>query len=325
MTLTNKARCAALALLLTGCHKSASPSASVDTPVTPVSTEVKEDTTITPAAAWQEHWDVHTQLLTRKYYSKNLAVYFDKDVKATITWPFTYLDSAWQYTKKNYGLFGKDPHLYAIFHAGKYSGGHPSTVFDESHDYRNVIDCGSDDMNAWITGIDNDIDLTTHEIGHIVEGSSRATHNSPAFPLWQDSKWMEIYQYDVYLGLGRNSDAQRWAAMMTADSHHDDFPQANTHWFRDWWLPVYNQYGGTKVLSNFFLLLSKNFPSKTLADGTKEYTRDMNWGELIHFWSGAAGANLKAQATKAFGWPDTWEIQFKRAQADFPGITYSNQ
>ncbi len=72
------------------------------------------------------------------------------------------------------------------------------------------------------------------------------------------------------------------------------------------------------MLNRFFVLLAQYFPK-----GGKDYTREMNWGEFVHFWSGAAGVNLKAQATSAFGWPAEWETQFVQAQRDFP-FTYTN-
>jgi len=81
-----------------------------------------------------------------------------------------YLHDVWVYVKRTYGQFGDDQHLYAIFHTGKYGGGHPATYFDEFKSYRNVIDCGSPASNAWESGQGNDLDLTTHEVGHIVEG-----------------------------------------------------------------------------------------------------------------------------------------------------------
>ncbi|BAV09997.1 hypothetical protein SAMN05421788_1011427 [Filimonas lacunae] len=277
------------------------------------------DTAVPPPATWQEHWLEHKQLLTRVYYDTSIAVYFDADVNRAITWPPNYLANVWNYTKRVYGKFGNETRLYAIFHAGKYSGGHPSTYFDASHDNRNVIDCGSSSATAWTAGTGNDLDLTTHEVGHIVEGASKGVHNSPAFGLWGDSKWMEIYIYDVYKGLGMENDATRWYNLVI--NGKDDFPVANTQWFKNWFYPIYTKYGGAKVLNNYFVLLSKHFPKKTI-DGGTEYMRDMNWGEFFHFWSGAAGVNLKAQATTAFGWTATYQQQFENAQADFPGITY---
>jgi hypothetical protein len=280
-----------------------------------------------PAATWKEHWFDHVQQVNRVFYDSSIVVYYDKDVRADITWPKTYMAQAWNYTKKTYGSFGNDSRLYAVFHAGKYSGGHPSTYMDASHDFHNVTDCGSGDMNAWVSATGNDIDLTTHEIGHIVEGSAKGVHNSPAFSIWHDSKWMEIYQYDVYLGLKRNDDAIRWHNMKLSTT--DNFPRANTHWYRNWFYPVYTQYGKTAVLNNFFSLLAKHFPKRNYNNGTQiypEYSRDMNFSEFVHFWSGAAKSDLKQLALTAFGDKDeqgnNWVIQLEKARTDFPDITY---
>jgi hypothetical protein len=270
-----------------------------------------------PPLNWQEHWFEHNQLVTRVYYDSILAVYYDKDVSRTINWPFSFIKDVWQYTRKTYGYnFGTDPRLFAIFHTGKYSGGHPAYYYDAGYDNRNVIDCGSSLANAWAGGSGNDLDLVTHEVGHIVEGAANGTKGSPAFSLWKDSKWMEIYIYDVYKGLGKTADADRWFNMM--NNTVDNFPRANTQWFKNWFYPVYNQHGGSQVLNKFFKLLAAHFPK----DGNQKFTRDMNWGEFIHFWSGAAGANLKGLATTAFGWPASWETEFNNARTQFNMINY---
>ena len=272
--------------------------------------------TVAPPATWTEHWFEHNQKLTRTYYDDDVVIYHDPDVDPTVTWPGQFMGDVWRYTKSTYGNFGRDGRLFVVMHTGKYSGGHPSTYFDASHDYRNVIDCGP---GPWTTYDYNALAIPTHEVGHIVEGASKGAHNSPAFGLWGDSKWMEIYIYDVYRGLGRPADAQKWHDEMMP--HSDNFPRANTHWFRDWFFPIYDQYGQTQVLNRYFALLSQNFPK---SDNGIDYSRDMNWGEFVHFWSGAAGKNLKPLATGAFGWPDDWEKQFQKAQKDFPGVTYTN-
>jgi hypothetical protein len=262
----------------------------------------------TPPATWQEHWFEHNQLLNRKFYDNDVAVYYDNDVSNSITWPNTFLGDVWRYTKSVYGNFGTDPHLFAIFHTNKYSGGHPSTYFDASHDNRNVIDVGP---GPWTSGTGGDLDITTHEVAHIVEGASKGIHGSPAFPIWGDSKWAEIFIYDVYLALGKTSEATRWYNQMQNTT--DNFPVAGTHWFRDWFYPIYNNYGGTQVLNRFFQMLAQYFPKSG-----NSYSRDMNWGEFIHFWSGAAGVSLKPLATAAFGWTSTFETQFNQARNDFP-------
>ncbi|WP_205510719.1 T9SS type A sorting domain-containing protein [Longitalea arenae] len=278
---------------------------------------VQTITAQTPPATWQEHWFEHNQLLSRKFYDNDVAVYYDNDVSNSVTWPYTYMGDVWRYVKNVYGNFGSDPHLFAIFHTNKYSGGHPSTYFDASHDYRNVIDVGP---YSWTSGTGGDLDITTHEVAHIVEGASKGIHGSPAFPIWGDSKWAEIFIYDVYLKLGKTSEATRWYNQM--QNQTDNFPVAGTHWFRDWFYPIYNNYGGTQVLNRFFELLAQHFPKNG-----NSYSRNMNWGEFIHFWSGAAGVSLKPLATAAFGWTSTFETQFNQARNDFPfaygtGVAY---
>ncbi|NTS41835.1 hypothetical protein HRG84_13040 [Flavisolibacter sp. BT320] len=304
-----------------GCSKKGPGSVASDSTQPPLAT------TPAPPATWQEHWFEHRQLLARVFHDTTVVVYFDKDVLPSLKWPNDTLARIWNYTKKTYGSFGKDARLYAVFHTGKYSGGHPSTYMDASHDYRNVIDVGSSSLNAWITGAGNDLDIVAHEVGHIVESAVKGVHRSPAFPIWHDSKWMEIYQYDLYLGLGWKADAQRWFNLMEAKK--DDYPRANTRWFVDWFYPLYTQHGGSKVLDGFFALLAKHFPKQSYYNGATtypEYSRDMNFGEFIHFWSGAAKADLKDLALQAFGDKDEkggdWRVQLAQAKKDFAAITY---
>ncbi|UYZ63111.1 peptidase inhibitor family I36 protein [Hymenobacter weizhouensis] len=263
-----------------------------------------------PPTTWQEHWFDHNQLLSRVYYDDEVAVYYDKDVSRSITWPNTYLADVWRYTKQVYGSFGGDSRLYAVFHTGRYSGGHPATYFDAHHDYRNTIDGGP---GPWTSGANNDLDLMTHEVAHIVEGACKGVKGSPAFGIWKDSKWAEIFNYDVYRGLGRTSDATRWYNLMIKQA--DNFPRSNTYWFRDWFYPIYSNYGEAAVLNRYFELLAQYYTRTNNKYGS------MNWGEFVHFWSGAAGVDLKPLATQAFGWPAEWEQQFAQAQRQFP-FTY---
>ncbi|ACU60064.1 T9SS type A sorting domain-containing protein [Chitinophaga pinensis] len=266
----------------------------------------------TTPATWQEHWFEHVQLLQRVYLDNDLALYYDNDVSRSVTWPNQFLSDVWRYTKKTYGSFGTEPQLYAVMHTNKYSGGHPSTYFDASHDFRNVIDAGP---GNWTGATEGDHNLLTHEVGHIVEIGSKNTHGSPAFGIWGDSKWAEIYIYDVYKGLGLTTYQNSVYTQFTAG--RDNFPRANTAWFRDWFYPIYNQYGGTQVLNRYFVQVALYF-----ARSGSEYNGGMNMGEFVHFWSGAAGVNLKSLATTAFGWTSEYETQFVQAQQKYP-FTYS--
>jgi hypothetical protein len=281
-----------------------------------VSAGVRADASRTPPETWQEHWFEHKELLKRVDYNADVAIYFDARVKPEAKrWITPFMTKLWQYTKATYGPFGPEGRLYCIFHEGQYSGGHPSTYFDASHDFRNVSDSGPGPWDAPA------YDIPSHEVGHVVEGASNGVHGSPAFPLWHDSKWIEIYQYDAYKALGMTADAQRLFDKFTATE--DDFPRAGSHWFRDWYYPIWRDYGHAKVLAAYFKLLAKHYPKKTEGNGrTKAYAHDMNWGEYVHFMSGAAGRDLKPLATKAFGWPDEWERQYREAKKKFPLVRY---
>ncbi|WP_216848935.1 discoidin domain-containing protein [Pedobacter sp. L105] len=281
-----------------------------------------------PPATWQEHWFEHVQLLNKVFSDTSVAVYFDNDVSRTITWPNTYLAQVWNYTKQKYGSFGTDSRLFVILHTGRYGGGHPSTYMDASHDYRNVIDCGSNSTTAWLSGTGNDLDLTTHEVGHIVELASKNIQGSPAFNIWHDSKFMELYIYDVYQGLGRTADAQRWYNLVLGNS--DTYPRANSHWFKDFWYPIYTQQGNPASINNYFTLLSLYFPTQTVSNGItniSKYSRDLNFGEFVHFWSGATGIDLTPLALTAFGNLDEqgndWLAQLQQAKLTFPALVYS--
>ena len=261
-----------------------------------------------PPDTWQEHWFEHDQLVSKVFMDADVAIYFDKDVNRNITWLNKFTGDVWRYTKQTYGDFGGQPHLYAIYHAGKYGGGHPSTWWDAHHDYRNVIDIGQN--GDWQTQGGWNYDVIAHEIAHIVELGSKGVHGSPAFGLWKDSKWAEIFNYDVYVNLGMTTVANTTYADLINKS--DDFPRSNTYWFRDWFYPIYSKHGGNKVLNNYFTIVAKNFPKNG-----NNYSRGMNWGEFVWFWSAAAGTDLKPLATQAFGWPAEWEAQYVKAKADF--------
>ncbi len=269
-----------------------------------------------PPKTWKEHWFEHEQVVKLVASNEDVAIYFDDDMpKETLDWIEPFLTKAWQYTKTTYGSFGPDGRLYAVFHKGKYGGGHPSTYFDRTHDNRNVIDCGA---NSWDASM---LDMPSHEIGHIVEGANHDVHESPGFDVWKDSKWIELYQYDLYTALKLDKHAQRVSRKFSQQS--DNFPKRNAHWFRDFFHPLWRDHGREQLMAKFFRLTAERFPKEPERDGVRQrYTRRMNWGEFLHFMCGAAGKDVRTQAKKAFGWKDEWEEQFKQAQVDFPDVMY---
>jgi hypothetical protein len=267
-----------------------------------------------PPSTWQEHWFEHRQNLQLIAFNDTVALYFDTDVnRDAAKWMLPYLTNMWQYVQqtydKNHTTKLTADRLYSIHHEGKYFGGHPSTMYDASHDFRNVSDVGGQNWTS------PQYEVVTHETGHIVEGVGSGKHGSPAFGLWQDSKWMEFYIYDAYVALGMTNEAQAFYNKNITKA--DSFPQANTHWFRDWFYPLWRDHGHAAVMVKFFQLLGQYFP----ANG-QNFSRGMNWGEYVHFTSGAAGVDLKPQAMKAFGWPASYEAQYQQARKDFPNIKY---
>lgn len=228
--------------------------------------------------------------------------------KTKAAWIMPFVSNVWKYSLATYGSMGPE-RVYAIFHQGKYSGGHPSYYYDASHDNRNVSDVGGGNWN------DGNWDVTSHELGHIVESTaSHSKYGSPAFGLWKDSKWMEFYQYDVYVGLGMTQHAKVVFDRFTAQT--DDFPRAGTRWFRDWFYPLWRDYGHAQVMVRFFGLLEQHYAAQNKRMG------NMTWGEYIHFTSGAAKKDLKPLATTAFGWPADWDTQLAQAKQKYPQITY---
>lgn len=122
--------------------------------------------------------------------------------------------------------------------------------------------------------------------------------------------------HDLYTALGMHRDAQRVYHQFMSNT--DDFPRAGTRWFRNWFYPLWRDCGQAAVMAQFFRLLALHFPRSQ----DETYIRRMNWGEYIHFTSGAAAADLGSQAARAFGWRGEWTDQLERAREQFPGVTY---
>jgi len=277
----------------------------------------RTDKTISaPDSIWKEHWFEHNKTLKFVGGNRDVAAFYDENMPPEVQWPIAIMGKCWAYVKRNYGDFGQDPRLYVILHrsSGKdYAGGHPSPFFDKSHDYRNVIDCG---LQQWDNPTGEQIGMPIHEMGHIVTSASHASKGSPSDALWGDSKFMEIFNYDVLLNIGMEKEAQKVYIQM--QTQYDDFPRSGTQWFKNWFFPIYDRHGQGKVLNKYFELLALNFPKNR----NGRFMRDINFGEFVHFWSGAAGTDLKDTAEKAFGWSPEYELQLRQAQKDFPTLPY---
>jgi hypothetical protein len=260
------------------------------------------NTTLTaaPRVPWQEHWFSHDEALLLNYSNSSVNIYFDAAVNPSINWMNADFTNVWEYVKQNYGSFS-DPKLNMIFHSESgYSGGHAAATFDSDHDYTNACDLGG----QWAAREGWNLHASIHEVGHIVEGGSKSVHRSPSFPIWGDSKWCEIFIYDVMKRLGWEADAQQAYNDFVVKA--EGFPRQDTYWFRDWFLPIYEKGDSSAALNRYFDLLAEYFPQHN-----GDYT----------FWSGAVQFSLEYQADTAFGWSKDLEMQFRQAQIDFP-FTY---
>jgi hypothetical protein len=269
---------------------------------------------VTPPEAWKEKWLDHTKDLERVYFNEDVAVYFDAEMPRTATWTYAFMTDVWKYVKTVYGDFGEEGRLYVVCHTADGRIGRTGNIFDEATSHRSLSDV-TGSAEDWTTMSEWAKDAHVHEVGHVVEGSSHGVHESPAFDVWGDSKWAEIFQYDVYKGIGRIEDADR-----LYDQYMDtkaDYPVPDTYWFRDWFYPIYDQYEQAATLNKFFELLSLYFPKSG-----QSYARRMNMGEFVHFWSGAAEDDLQGLAEDAFGWTEEWQDQLDQAKLDYPNIVY---
>lgn len=298
-------------------------------PVDEVAVEESGNTLPAPPATWQENWFEHDQVVKRVFYNDRIAVYFDDDVDTVqTTWMFPFIDTVWSYTRSVYGDFGESDttnRLFAIFHTGKYGGGHPFMYYDANRMYRNGIDIGSG-ADAWINQTNWETNTIIHEVAHVVEMAGKGVKNSPAhWSIWGDSKWAEIFVYDVYKNTHMTSKMND--AYTDFYNTTDNFPRANTAWFKHWFLPIYQQFNEATVLNAYFEALAAAFPKRPYPVIGQEYTRELNFGEFVHFWSAASGVNLSTRARLAFGPNDrnnaSWLTQFTQAQADFGSLSYA--
>lgn len=259
-------------------------------------------------------------VVTRVYYDDQIAVYFGEGMDPTVNWMNAYIRDAWVYMKKTYGAFGPDPRIYVVAHENPaYDYATVNTRFDAGFGYRNVIDLGG--SWDWNRPEQVNFEVITHELAHIVEGGSKDTKESPSFEFWSDGPWPEVFIYDVYRALGKDAWAKAWFDRMQANTNGHFFGDGQYYFFRDWFYPIYKNYGGAAVFDRYFTLLSQCFPKlDTEVEGgraAKAYARRATYGEVLHFFSGAARTNLKAQYTKAFGWDAQVQREFAEAQRTF--------
>lgn len=261
-------------------------------------------------------------IVTRVYYDDDIAVYFGEGMDPAINWMNDYIKEAWMYMKETYGYFGEDPRIYVVAHDNQeFSTATINTRFDAGFGYRNTIDLGG--AWDWENPQQINYEVITHELAHIVEGGGKNVGgSSPSFIFWGDGPWPEIFIYDVYKGINRDEWAQNWFDRMqtSTGTHLGGGPRY--YFFRDWFYPIYDQYGGAELFNTYFTLLSENLPLRPRNvpgnEEAVEYSRRMPFGEVLHFMSAAAGTDLTSLYQDAFDWSEEREIELADAQQAFP-------
>jgi hypothetical protein len=262
-----------------------------------------------PATTWKEHWGDHTELLRRVHYDDCIALYVDGGVDpSTLDWLVSFLNRSWEYSLATYGQMGNE-RLYVVVHQGQHEGGHVATFIQTSHDGHATIDMGA---STWSEG---DLDLPARLLGFLVDaqgahtkfGAPKAWHYELGFAL--------IYQYDLYLALGL--DAAATEAQLVFDEYQNSAPSPGVHWFRDWFHPLWRDYGRAQLFVRYLSLLEQYYPASD-----DMWMLPMSYGQYLHFMSGAAGVDLAPVARSASIWRADFDAQIAIAKLQFPEITY---
>ncbi|GAV01852.1 hypothetical protein RvY_12496 [Ramazzottius varieornatus] len=284
-----------------------------------------------PAAAWKEHWEEHVQLLNLFAYDDHVAVYFDEllsqrrgdsDVPVN-RWLFEYVGQVWRYAEQRFGPLSQrnDSRFYTVFHVGRYNGCHLATQVEATHDYRHVLDCGSDTRTLWSTNATSSRINVSWGVSSITILFARGVYGNPMQSIDQFAL-RDMVRYDMCRGIS-DIEVTQLHFEEVIDSPQST-PRANSFWLRDFYLPLYNSYGQTTVLKNYFDLLSANFPTIIDENGSTRYApANVTLGVVIHFWSGAANTSVKYLAAKAFGWSVKDGLDFRQARKAFPNIRYA--
>jgi len=237
----------------------------------------------------------------------------------------------WKYVFECYGDELSDSCLHVLLIPMEEGGGLAS-IYDyrsSSSFYRNMVYIKAN--KSWFKNRSESgyiYDVMAHELCHIVEGVGGGYNGSMFYPIWGDSKWAEILQYDVFTALG-SSRAASWHSSYTVGTNPGggaDYPDSErtSYWYRDFLYPTYNLYGKTAMLKKFWKLQGQYYKMKngSFQGNSANPGGRGNLGELIHFWSAAAGVDVKPFAIKAFGWNDQFEYWLQQAKIDYPELIY---
>jgi hypothetical protein len=263
-----------------------------------------------PPLTWQEHWLDHSELLDRVHYDDCIALYFDQEVDPEAKdWLVSFLDRSWSYSLAAYGAMGPE-RIYVVVHQGSHYGGHTATFIEASHDRHATIDMGA---IAWIDG---SYELPATLLGSLVDTEgARTKFGAPGRARYGLQGFVSIYKYDLYSGLGLDEAAA--VAKLVYDAIASGQPSSDSHWFRDWFYPIWRDHGHAQVFAQYLALLQAYYPA-----GADMWMPTMTYGEYFHFMSGAAGTDLTPLAKEHFELPPGFEAELARAKQAYPDIKY---
>ncbi len=263
-----------------------------------------------PPRALVEDWSDHDEVLNRQVLNGFVGVFFDPEVDRTSEWTFDFFGNIWPRTLSVYGRYGEPSSLYVVAH-GEDKSTYYGTYLEAGSGKRNIIDFPLTSTEFDSQTADEALAL----LAGVVESAYGNNSGAPASGVW-NSKFAEIFIYDTYLSQGLDAEAERVKAEFEAKS--ETFPSADSYWFRDWLFPIYETYNQEATFNAFFNLIKTYYPADA---GT--YAKTMTVGEFVHFFSGAAGVNLKSMFEDAFGWDTSYDQELLMAQAQFPDMPYS--
>jgi len=263
-----------------------------------------------PPLTWQEHWLDHSELLARVHYDDCIALYFDDEVDPDAKdWLVSFLDRSWSYSLATYGAIGPE-RIYVVVHQGSHYGGHTPPFIEASHDRHATIDMGA---IAWIDG---SYELPATLLGSLVDTEgARTKFGAPGRARYGLQGFVSIYKYDLYSGLGLDEAAI--VAKLVYDAIASGQPSPDSHWFRDWFYPIWRDHGHAQLFAKYLALLQAYYPA-----GADMWMPTMTYGEYFHFMSGAAGTDLTPLAKEGFELPPGFEAELARAKQAYPDIRY---
>ncbi|MAB91459.1 MAG: hypothetical protein CMP12_18575 [Zunongwangia sp.] len=257
-----------------------------------------------PARFLDREWFGNSEYLHRQSLNNNVAVYYGESVDRDIEWPFEFTESVWNFALDQYGDFG-DNYLYAIYR----------TDNTEISNYLTYLDSPveSSVLDITLSGLEQNQATMAEiisEIGKIVEHSSNGVNDSPGEEVLKQ-EFNKIFVYDAFMQLGYETEAAAIKESYLQTS------VGGIYWFRDWWLPLYEENGGGDFLSSFLRLVSQNYARK--GDG---YQIPLNAGGLIHFLSGTAGEDLYPLASDVLNIDNNDIFDLALSQAYYPNLAY---